>query len=66
MSGYEYSTIILGVMFVCSEVLPFIKKHKGNGLCESVVCLLRGSSCLAEKLADNIEKNKNITNDTVV
>tara|TARA_R110002012_G_scaffold316436_1_gene531381 strand:- start:5996 stop:6208 length:213 start_codon:yes stop_codon:yes gene_type:complete len=53
---YEYSTIILGVMFVLSEALPFIKKHKGNGLMDTMICLLRGSSCMATKLADTIEK----------
>jgi hypothetical protein len=56
MEGFEYSTIILAIMFICSEVLPFVKKHKGNGLCESVICLLRGSSCVATKIADKIEK----------
>lgn len=54
--GYGYATIILGVLFILSEVMPFIKKHKGNGLCDTAVCLLRGSSCMAEKLADVIEK----------
>mgnify|MGYP003139793416 CR=1 FL=1 len=55
-SGYEYATIILGVLFVFSEVMPFIKKHKGNGVIDTIVCLLRGSSCMATKLADVIEK----------
>ena len=54
--GYGYATIILGVLFILSEVMPFIKKHKGNGLCDTAVCLLRGSSCMADKLADVIEK----------
>ena len=54
--GYEYATIVLGMLFVFSEVLPFIKKHKGNGVFDTVVCLLRGSSCMATKLADVIEK----------
>ena len=53
--GYGYATIILGVLFFLSEVMPFIKKHKGNGLCDTAVCLLRGSSCMAEKIADAIE-----------
>tara|TARA_R110002167_G_scaffold33431_2_gene107323 strand:- start:372 stop:596 length:225 start_codon:yes stop_codon:yes gene_type:complete len=52
---YEYTTLILGVLFIISEVLPFLKKHKGNGLCETAVCMLRGSSCLAEKVADALE-----------
>jgi methyl coenzyme M reductase subunit C len=54
--GYGYATIILGVLFVLSEVMPFIKKHKGNGVMDTLVCMLRGSSCMATKLADAIEK----------
>ncbi|MGI9555590.1 MAG: hypothetical protein ACR2M9_01900 [Cyanophyceae cyanobacterium] len=54
---YEYSTIILAVLFITSEVLPFLKKHKGNGLTDTILCLLSGSSCLADKLADTIEQN---------
>lgn len=54
--GYGYATIILGVLFFLSEVMPFIKKHKGNGLCDTAICLLRGSSCMAEKIADALEK----------
>ena len=46
-SPYEYSTIILAVLFFTSEVLPYIKKNKGNGIMETLVCLLRGSSCMA-------------------
>ena len=53
---YEYTTIILGVLFFTSEVLPYIKKNKGNGIMETLVCLLRGSSCMADKLADTLEK----------
>lgn len=59
---YEYSTIILGVLFLTSEVLPYIKKNKGNGIMETLVCLLRGSSCMAEKLADTIEKKSEVNN----
>ena len=53
---YEYSTIILGVLFVVSEVMPFLKKHKGNGLTDTIICLLRGSSCLADKIANTLEQ----------
>jgi hypothetical protein len=56
--GWEYSTIILGVLFFTSEVMPFLKKTKGNGLAETLVCLLRGSSCMAEKIADTIEQQQ--------
>jgi len=62
---YEYTTIILGVLFVASEVLPFLKKHKGNGLMDTIICLLRGSSCLATKLADTIESKEEDVNNNV-
>jgi len=57
---YEYATMILSVLLITSEILPFIKKTKGNGLCEGVVCLLRGSSCMTERIADVIEKTSEI------
>lgn len=53
---YEYSTFILGTLFVVSELLPFIKKTKGNSIVHSIICLLRGSSCVAEKIADTLEE----------
>ena len=55
---YEYSTLILGVLFIVSEVLPFIKKNKGNGVCDSIVCILKGSSCVALKIVENIESKE--------
>lgn len=56
---YQYSTIILGILFITSEVLPFLKKNKGNGITDTLICLLRGSSCMAEKLANTIEEKTN-------
>tara|TARA_R110002049_G_scaffold108135_1_gene256186 strand:- start:364 stop:573 length:210 start_codon:yes stop_codon:yes gene_type:complete len=58
----DYSTIILGVLFIVSEALPFIKKNKGNGLIESLVCIFRGSECMGEtagKIADTLEAKEN-------
>ena len=57
----DYSTIILSVLLILSEALPFIKKNKGNGLIESAICIFRGSACLGEtagKIADTLEENK--------
>ena len=56
---YEYSTIILAVLFIASEILPFLKKYKTNGILESAVCILRGSECTAKKIADNLENMEN-------
>lgn len=58
VNGWEYSTIILAVLFFTSEIMPFLKKHKGNGLTDTIICLLRGSSCLTEKMADSIEQRQ--------
>tara|TARA_Y100000401_G_C8315831_1_gene222357 strand:+ start:1502 stop:1753 length:252 start_codon:yes stop_codon:yes gene_type:complete len=55
----DYLTIALSVAFILSEVLPFIKKNKGNGLLDSIICLLRGSECLTKKLADTLETVEN-------
>ena len=56
--GWEYSTIILAVLFFTSEIMPFLKKHKGNGISDTLICLLRGSSCLTEKMANSIEQRQ--------
>jgi len=53
-SPFEYSTIALGILLLVSEVLPFLKS-KGNGITEKIVCLLRGSECVAKKVADTLE-----------
>ena len=57
---YEYSTIILGILFITSELLPFIKKNKGNGICDSIVCILKGSSCVALKIVETIEAKDDV------
>jgi hypothetical protein len=43
-------------LLVISEVLPFIGRTNGSGFLHSIVCLLRGSQCLAKKKADEVEK----------
>ena len=47
--GYEYSTYILGTMFLVSEILPLLKK-KPNGLLHAVLCLIQGSKCLLDNV----------------
>ena len=54
--NYETSTYVIIGLLVISEVLPFIRKTKGSGFLHSIVCLLRGSQCLAKKIADEVEK----------
>lgn len=52
--GYEYSTYILGAMFVTSEILPLLK-GKSNGLLHAVLCLIRGSKCLLDNVEAQVE-----------
>lgn len=56
IGGWEVSTIILGVLFFTSEVMPFLrKKDKNNGILDSIICLLRGSECVTGKIAETLE-----------
>jgi len=55
-STSEYLNIALGTLFIISEALPYIKKHKGNGILDTIVCLLKGSSCLTKELAEIVEQ----------
>ena len=51
---YEYSTYILGAMFVTSEILPLLK-GKSNGLLHALLCLIRGSKCLLDNVEAKVE-----------
>ena len=43
-------------LFVISELMPFLKKKENfNGFIHTVICLLNGSKCLAEKALLDIE-----------
>jgi hypothetical protein len=53
--GFEYSTYILGTMFIISEVLPLLK-GKQNGLLHTILCLIRGSKCVLEKGEKVVQK----------
>jgi|TARA_R110000772_G_scaffold75988_2_gene164548 hypothetical protein len=50
---YEYSTYVLATMFLVSEVLPLLKS-KSNGMLHALLCVLRGSKCLATKLEEKV------------
>jgi hypothetical protein len=58
--NYETSTYVIISLLVISEVLPFIRKTKGSGFLHSIVCLLRGSRCVAKKIADEVEEFTNV------
>jgi len=64
VNNNEISTYIIIAFLVISELLPFIRKTKGGGFLHSIVCLLRGSQCVAKKIADEVEEFTNPEKDT--
>jgi hypothetical protein len=45
-------------LFVISELLPFFRKGKeNNGIIHTLVCILKGSRCMADKLLGVLETN---------
>tara|TARA_R110000744_G_scaffold80657_3_gene158392 strand:- start:3643 stop:3876 length:234 start_codon:yes stop_codon:yes gene_type:complete len=56
MFSNDYLTVTLAILFIASEALPFCKKQRGNGLCDSIRCLLNGSKCMIDKTLEVIEK----------
>ena len=55
VNAYEYSTYILGAMFVVSEVLPLLK-NKSNGFLHAFLCIIHGSKCMLAEVEAVIEK----------
>lgn len=58
VGGYQVSTIVLSVLFFTSEVLPFIKKNRGNGVLETVIALVRGNNFTNDDIADKLDDIK--------
>ena len=58
LSTSEYTNIGLGFVLLISEILPFIKNKGGNGIIDSCICLLSGSSCVINKLKEQLEKKQ--------
>ena len=55
---YIISLATVGSLFVVSEVLPFLKSHKGNGLVDLLICLFQGSECCLSKLIECLKGEK--------
>ena len=49
---YIISLATISSLFVVSEVLPFLKSHKGNGLVDLLICCFEGSDCCLSKLIE--------------
>jgi hypothetical protein len=59
----EYTNIGLGILLLVSEILPMIKKHKGNGIVDSLLCLLYGSKCCIDNLTATLERTQEKSNE---
>jgi len=57
-SNSEYVNFGLGALLIISELLPMLKKHKGNGIVDTIICVLKGSSCFIKKITDTLEQTK--------
>jgi len=53
---YEYTTYAFAGLLIFSEILPFLKKTKGAGLIHYLICALKGSECMIQKVRETAEK----------
>ena len=57
LGEYQISTIVLSVLFITSEIMPFLRgRDKNNGILDTLICFLKGSSCVTGKIAETLEK----------
>ena len=49
---YIISLASIGSLFLVSEILPFLKSQKGNGLVDILICCFEGSDCCLTKLIE--------------
>ena len=59
ISGWEYSTFVLGSLFIISEVLPLLKSNQ-NGFLHAALCIVKGSKCMATVIEEKIESKLDI------
>lgn len=62
---YIISLAVLSSLFITSEILPFLKSQKGNGLIELIVCCLEGSDCCLSKLIECLKGGKKEDDETI-
>ncbi len=46
---YIISLATVASLFVVSEVLPFLRQKKGNGIADALICCFEGSDCVLTK-----------------
>ena len=49
---YVISLAVVSSLFITSEILPFLKGSKGNGLVDLLICCFEGSDCVLSKLIE--------------
>lgn len=59
---YIISLAVVSSLFITSELLPFLKSQKGNGLVDLLICCLQGSDCCLSKLIDCLKGEKDDEN----
>ena len=47
---YIISLATVASLFIVSEVLPFLKQKKGNGIADALICCFEGSDCVITKM----------------
>jgi hypothetical protein len=57
--SYIISIASVSSLFIISEVLPFLKAQKGNGLAELLICMFEGSDCILSKMIECLKGEKN-------
>jgi hypothetical protein len=66
----DYTAYVGFGLFALSELMPFVKKTKGNGFIHSLICILTGSKCVIDKTLEAAkavveEKEKDVELDKV-
>ena len=62
---YIISLAVVSSLFITSELLPFLKSQKGNGLVDLIICCLQGSDCCLSKLIECLKGEKDDDKDGV-
>ena len=54
--NYEITTFLMMILFLISEILPFLKKTKAMGIIHSALYILKKSKLLSKSVEGQIDK----------
>ena len=54
--NYEICSFVMIILFLVSEILPFIKKTRGAGILHTSLYILKKSSVLTKQMTHQIDK----------